>query len=377
VAFALAGLARPECLLLFPLAMLDRLVMARWVRREDSGLRRWLQQLAWQAPLFAVLVAPPFVYDHRVTGYLLPSSFYSKQQWMSISGALATGQTKNLLYVLFAAPWRELGSLVVTWGADNLVLILPFLAGLIWLTWETVKGRSRGQSLLIPLALVVQPVVWALVGGYRPADFQSQRYLAALNPLYLLVGVVGGAWIVGRAASLRASWARLGLAAAVLAASLARQPASAATYALNVKNITEMQVRIGRWVRDHVPHGSLLAVNDVGAIGVITDDPVLDLQGLVTPQVLALRSMKQQIAARASALLSQYLFDHRPDYLIIFPEWYPELAQRGDLFTPVFGVRLEDNITSGRSIMVVYRTVWAEGKGRGGIAQPAPREERR
>jgi len=182
--------------------------------------------------------------------------------------------------------------------------------------------------------------------------------------LFLLMGLVGGWWIVERVSPLRARPARVVLAAAVLAASLARQPASAATYALNVKNITEMQVTIGRWLRGHAPRGALLALNDVGAIAVITDDPVLDLQGLVTPQVLALRSLKRQAEGTAPALLSQYVFERRPDYVVIFPVWYPEMDARRDLLTPVFGVQLSDNITSGRPVMVVYQTVWAKAHGK-------------
>ncbi len=62
-------------------------------------------------------------------------------------------------------------------------------------------------------------------------------------------------------------------------------------------------------------------------------------------------------------LLSQFIFDHRPGYLVIFPSWYPELDQRRDLFAPVYWVQLRDNITSGSDTMVVYRSIWAEQKG--------------
>jgi len=364
LAFGLAGLARPECLLLFPLAMLDRLIVAKWVDRDGNWASRWVKDLAVQLPVFALVACPPFIYNHVVTGYWLPSSFYSKQQWVSISGALARADMKALLYVIAVAPWLQLGSLLATWAADNAALIAPLFIGLGWLTWEVVRGRGEHRSLLIPMALIVQPMLWAPFAGYRPADYQSQRYLAALNPLFLLMGLVGGWWIVERVSPLRARPARVVLAAAVLAASLARQPASAATYALNVKNITEMQVTIGRWLRDHAPRGALLALNDVGAIAVITDDPVLDLQGLVTPQVLALRSLKRQAEGTAPALLSQYVFERRPDYMGIFPEWYPEMDARRDLLTPVFGVQLSDNITSGRPAMVVYQTVWAKAHGK-------------
>jgi hypothetical protein len=55
-----------------------------------------------------------------------------------------------------------------------------------------------------------------------------------------------------------------------------------------------------------------------------------------------------------------FIVSRRPDYLVIFPQWYPELAARSDLFTQVRSVVLTDNITNGASEMAVYRTIWAE-----------------
>jgi hypothetical protein len=363
VVFALAGLARPECMLFFPLAIADRFAMSVWVERRAGAWRGWAKQAALHAVIFVALLSPLFLYNHHVTGFWLPSSFYSKQQWMSIGGALARGQAQQLLSVIALAPWQQIASLLSTWTHDNALLIGPFLVGLAWLVQQTLKRESDHRSLLIPAALILQPIIWSWFSGYRPAGYQSQRYLAELNPLYLLLGVVGGRWILGKLSETML-WVRAATAVAVLLCSLAMQPGGAATYALNVKNITEMQVTIARWVRDHVPKGALLAVNDVGAIGVITDDPVLDLQGLVTTDVLPLRSMKEQVAGRAPVLLSQFLFDHRPDYLIIFPSWYREMDQRRDVFTPVFQVQLRDNITAGADTMVVYETVWAREHGK-------------
>jgi len=73
--------------------------------------------------------------------------------------------------------------------------------------------------------------------------------------------------------------------------------------------------------------------------------------------------MKRRLDGTAPRALFEYLVDRRPDYLIIFPQWYPDLDARRDLFTPVFWVALDDNVTNGAAVMAVYRTIWA---------QPAP-----
>ena len=357
VVMALAGLARPELLLLFPLAMVDRLVMARWGDREPGAVSRWFRDLALSLLLFALIVAPQFLYNHRVTGYWLPTSFYSKILPTSFSRAAARGEWS----VILANPFNEWWALVRMWAANNALLVVPFLLECWLLVRRAFAREEQTRSLLIPMVLVVQPALWAVLGGFRDPAYQSQRYVANLNLLFILLGVYGGWWVTERVAVLRTSSVRVALVIVALALSLMQQPEAARTYALNVKNITEMQVTIARWLRNNAPGGSVLAVNDVGAVGVIAEDPVLDLQGLVTPEALAARAEAfAQLERKEPPLaLSEFVFSRRPDYLVIFPQWYPEMEARRDLLTPVFWVELRDNITSGAPVMVVYRTVWA------------------
>ena len=357
--FGLAALARPEMLLLFPLAMLDR-----WLSMRQRSVTRWFKELLAAAPVYAVIVAPFFLYNHHVTGYLLPTSYYSKLQWRSGGiAALLGGVPVSLLSAIIAYPLRELLDVIRVWLVGNCVLAIACVVGSAWTVWRWRKGAAgEARSLLIPLLLVAQPLAWAMAGGYRPPGYQSQRYLADLNPLFLLLGMAGGWWITERLRPLRRAAPRIALLAVVLAVSLVRQPGAVRTYAKNVKNTTEMQVAIGRWLQANASPGSLLALNDIGAIGFITDMPVLDLQGLVTPEILPLRDMRSQLLGTAPRKVFDFIVSHRPDYLVIFPQWYPELDQRRDLFTPVHVIALDDNITNGAPVMVVYRTVWAEAK---------------
>lgn len=355
--FALAALARPEMLLLFPLSLLDRLLVALLEKRPRAG-QLWLKEIAFHLPLFAIIIAPVFLYNLHITGYPLPTSYYSKIQRIGIPGALLDPNV-TWFSALLAGPARELWEVVKVWGANNCLLLAPFFFAFVLFIRPSIRGVSMGpRSLFIPMLLFVQPIAWALVGGYRPPDYQSQRYLADLNPLYLLLGMIGGWLITERFTMLRKPIVRGALLAAVIAISLLSQSAGADTYALNVKNTNDMQVAIGRWLRDNTPPDSLLAVNDIGAIGYLSNRRVLDLQGLVTPEILPLRDMKHRLEGTAPQAVFDFLAARRPDYLVIFPQWYPDLAAKTDLFTPVYWVEIKDNITNGASVMVVYRANW-------------------
>ena len=97
-----------------------------------------------------------------------------------------------------------------------------------------------------------------------------------------------------------------------------------------MKNITEMQVRVGRWLSARGDRLSLVATNDIGAIGFITRAPILDLTGLATPEVIPYLRLPAPPGRRSrgwnganEAALLEYLRERRPDYVAIFPSWYP------------------------------------------------------
>jgi hypothetical protein len=140
--------------------------------------------------------------------------------------------------------------------------------------------------------------------------------------------------------------------ALLLAASLAALSPGATRYAWAVQNIDAMQVNLGRWVQAHTPPESRLAINDVGAIAYFGRREVIDVMGLVTPAILPYRR-------DGEAGVLRFLERACPDYLIVFPAWFPALSARADLFTAIHGIKLEHNTVAGADEMVVYETAWS------------------
>jgi hypothetical protein len=122
-------------------------------------------------------------------------------------------------------------------------------------------------------------------------------------------------------------------------------------FAGQVENIQEMQVQMGRWAASATPPDALLAVNDIGAITYFSERKILDVVGLVSPEVIPyLRQGERGILS--------LLAEKRPDYLIVFPNWYPRIANLRPLFTPVYSVTVEPNLICGGRTMVAYRANW-------------------
>jgi len=124
-------------------------------------------------------------------------------------------------------------------------------------------------------------------------------------------------------------------------------------YAWNVDNINEMHVALGRWVTEHTPPGAVLALNDIGAITYFSERPVVDLAGLITPEVVPLLHSPDR-----DALLADFMDELGVEYVVILPNWFPGLAARDDVLEPVHQVTLERNTIVGGETMVVYQAHW-------------------
>ncbi|UCC69417.1 MAG: hypothetical protein JSV79_05760 [Armatimonadota bacterium] len=362
VVFALGVLARPECVLLFPLAMLDRLLAGRYEGWGRGSALSWLKQVAIHTAIFLVIVAPLAIYNYRVIGRPLPSSYYLKAMNYGPLMALAAENDTWLVHSLVVAPLKEVGSLMVMWAGNNVMLIVPLLFGVFWIVRHSgAPARAEERSYLIPLILIVQPVAWGIATNFhRAPDFQGQRYFANLGPLYVIIAMAGLWWIIER---VRPAWRRILLPAAlglVLIASLWRQPAYARLYAHNVSDITKMQVTVGRWVRDNLPKESYLCLNDVGAVAAITGCRVLDTQGLVSPETLASRTLELGRDGTWRDRSRQVLWGEEPDYFIIVtrPGRVPAPGQSPLASKELLLINNEDNITSGGPVIALYETVW-------------------
>ena len=103
----------------------------------------------------------------------------------------------------------------------------------------------------------------------------------------------------------------------------------------------------------------------MGAIAYLSRREVVDVMGLVTPAIIAYRR-------QGEAGVLNYLERACPDYLIIFPAWFPALSAMSDRFTPIHRVRLDHNTVAGAAEMVVYETAWNRWRR---PARPCPEPE--
>ncbi|MEA3376851.1 MAG: hypothetical protein U9R72_11725 [Chloroflexota bacterium] len=327
--FGLAALLRPEGYLLFALAVVDVVLAALASPSPASRLASRAAGLVPAVALFAALVLPYLLFSLRSAGHLLPNTFSAKATF---------NFRPSLDFLSLASRYLVL---------DNPLLLPFFILGV---------GVLLGRARLLSAWTVGLPLAYAFLHAIL---YQHGRYLIPLIPCNATAGLVG-LLEAGKLAR-RRGWRWPGserlltalVALLVVGGTAWRLPTMARQFAWNVENINEMHVAIGRWVTENTPPDALLALNDIGAIAYVSRREVIDLAGLVTPEVTPMLR-----GPDTTRRLIDYMAAHEVDYVIIFPDWFPDLAARDDVLTPVHSVTVERRTITGRRTMVVYRAHW-------------------
>jgi len=308
-------LTRPEGLGLVGLIGLD---IAFRHRYQPDGqafgrvIRRWLSLAAG----VGVLLIPYVVFHLMLTGLPFPNTLYAKQAEYGV--------------ILQSFPWwwRLFGNVgapvdsvqgvfrVVFIGAQ--ILLLP---GLVVAAWQTIKERrwALGPAWLWWTSYLL------LYGLRLPVTYQHGRYQIPAIPWIILLGVWGtfrlAQFLSTRRMALRVAGRALVLSLALLV--LAFTLVGAQAYGRDVRIIETEMVATARWLDEQTAANVLIAAHDIGAIGYFTQRPLIDLAGLVTPEVIPI--------IRDEALLLEFMVEHDTDYLVTFPSWYRELTQNPDV----------------------------------------------
>ncbi len=343
----LAVVTRPEAVLMAPLL---------WIAGPLT-----LRRSAVLGGIIALLVAPWLVFNLRTAGTPLPATASAK-----IEGGLIgflSGVRESARTALVSRPWEfEVEWARWLFSVDALLPILALLG--LWGLW-----RRNGRRAVWPAAaLVLHPLGMALLAPYRGPAFQEGRYSIHLLPLAIAVALACVAAV--SVADGKRGLLPVVLAGLFLVGALWNLPAAATRYAWAVQNIEAMQVRLGQWIAANTPARARLALNDVGAIAYLSRREVVDVMGLVTPAIIPYRRHGEQ------GVLA-YLERTCPDYLVIFPDWFPALSAMADRFTPIHQIRLDHNTVAGADLMVVYETPWNRWKRAAPCAGPVSEDRPR
>ena len=255
------------------------------------------QLLILMAGLLIVFL-PYLGFNRLLSGSWMPNTFYAKQaeyaSLLSLPWIVRFGQ-------LAAQPLIGVGALLLPGAgyAIYLIVVNRFFSIGAWFAWWL------GYTCIYATML--------------PVTYQHGRYLMPGMPVFLVIGLWGSFELMARYWRKRKwsiplkSWAFSILIVWGLFLFLGAQ-----AFAADEAIIQSEMVRTAQWISLNTAPNAVVAAHDIGALGYFGQRKIIDLAGLVTTDVIPI--------IRDEPGLKQYLDTHQADCLMVFPDWYSNLA---------------------------------------------------
>ncbi len=290
---------------------------------RQAGFTR-ARLLGWFFLGFGALFLPYLVFNQALAGAWWPNTFFAKQAEYAVLREQP----------LFVRLVQQAGLPLVGVGA----LLLPGFLNTTYQSW-----RRKNWPVLAS-------IFWVLgyLGLYAirlPVTYQHGRYIMPVIPVFLLLALAGlAAWARPNS---RTVWRRIlsrAWSLAVGAALLVFCGLGGQAYARDVAYIESEMVETARWIAATSAPQTLVAAHDIGALGYFGKRPIVDLAGLILPDVIPF--------IRDEPKLEAYLDQRKPKYLVTLAGWYPYLEKDRRV---VFSTQAPFAPAQGGTNMTVYQ----------------------
>ncbi|MGB3714959.1 MAG: hypothetical protein WA996_11075 [Candidatus Promineifilaceae bacterium] len=331
IVVGLLVLTRPE-----GLGMLALLVAGMLLSGSERSVRIRNAAMLFVGALLPMI--PYFAFNLWSSGNIWPNTFYAKQvEYASVYAQPLATRFVRLLYLSLggaADGWRGI-------SGGHLVL----LPGVIVAGYRALQRDWRKREMFLTV-----PLLWAaglvFVYAWRlPVTYQHGRYLFPAIPIWILYGIEG--WLalsitikerIGSLKRVHFILTRMGVMTfAVLL--LIFLLLGLQVFAQDVSFVNGEMVAVGQWLQENTPSHTLIAAHDIGAIGYFAERSILDLAGLISPEVIPLLSDRDA--------LIDYVSQSQSDYLVTAPGW------------------TYDRLTTDANSILEYSTgyIWTQGQG--------------
>ncbi|HQY52180.1 MAG TPA: hypothetical protein PLD63_07410 [Ignavibacteria bacterium] len=332
--FALSAVLRPEGMLIYSIYAFD--VMLNLFK--DKTVKQYSVKFITGLIIFLIIVLPYFIFSYYISGHFFPNTFRGQGGGLSLIPNFTYLRivvhfifrdnfiTGSLLFIFIFYYFRNIKKYFKEMEYINLIalwtIFLPLISSVLIPNW---RHHVRYTMPLIPFINII--AVYYLIILLNKSFllklnsfFYSKKYAPALLVLFSFFYYI------------------------IYAAALGK----------NVDNINSQQVKLAEWVKNNVGRDETIGINDIGAIKFISKNRIIDMAGLVTPEILQYRTYTWDDNLDS---MNYLLKKNDVSYIVIYDHWFKEYLERyGDQFTFITSAVLEENTICGGIEMKVYKT---------------------
>lgn len=290
----LAFLVRPEAVLLMAIYGVKLLIENR------SSLSRFLASGTVFALVLLLVISPWMIFNLTYSGRPFPSTVSSKFMQYGYPFSIA----RSLAYLWDVFLYFLDGPLMFIFPCALLAMYLVFRRR------DTPLYHAPAWSLALILIYAVT----------IPAIYHHGRYLMPIIPLLVIFGMEGLSFLFEKYRLNQ----RLRIAVYIVLGGMvaALWVNGASTFALQVKLLTDNHADAAKWVAENTLRDAVIATHDVGLVGYITQRQMVDLAGLITPEVIPIMSDQTKLA--------DFVRSRDVAYVIVFTGYYREFLEELD-----------------------------------------------
>jgi hypothetical protein len=265
-----------------------------------------------------LVLIPYFLFNASVSGTWWPNTLYAKQaEYAFLWDQALPVRFIKLLYFSVGGPESGLR------GISGVQLLL--LPGIVTAAVLAAKSDldKRQLKYLLPLTWAAGHVfiyAWRL-----PVTYQHGRYLLPTIPIWFIFGIAGWETMIDYFRGLAAISASTksilvkGLILSFGLLALIFLVLGLNAYGQDVATVNGEMVDVAMWLNENTPADANIAAHDIGAIGYFAKRQLIDLAGLISPEVIPFLEDEGEVV--------EFIRESEADFLVTAPGWtYEELT---------------------------------------------------
>lgn len=322
---------RPDGVAFIGALAVDMLIQQS-LSKHDNSIKLFSKQDFLKIGIIAVVfLVLYFIMNLALSGSLLPNTYNAKLTYYSPEFRSRADFLKFEVWEYF------------TKGSYG-ILMAGFFAGLYFTLADIFKKKYNGNFLYIIFIAAFVFIYWYKL----PYAHRFGRYMMPIIPFLFIVSGTGfrdffkafGGFMKSRNVAV---FGTVIVLLVVLGYSFNNYLDNKSNYAAECKYINDRQVEAAKWIAANTNENDIIATHDVGAIGFYSKRKIIDVAGLVTPELITKISDANYVNE-----MKQYMNKNGVTYLAFLREWYRVVNQ-----TPLFTTQDISPV----EIMEVYKYV--------------------
>lgn len=252
-----------------------------------------------------IIVIPYFILNLYLSGSLLPNTYTAKLAYYSPEFRSRADFFKLEVWGYFTS------------GAYAIVMV-GFLISVMFLVYDIFRKKYNPNLIYILFIFALVFIYWLKL----PYAHRFGRYLMPVIPFFLLSSASGlknvfilfGTYFKERTVAVSGF---LIILAIMLVMSVMNYIDNKKNYADECKYISDRQIAAALWLKENTQESDIVATHDVGAIGYYCNRKIVDVAGLVTPELIDKINDREYVN-----IMTDYMNKNNVSYLAFLRQWY-------------------------------------------------------